>query len=276
MRAFWTLRELGVRNYELYYMDKQFRKTIIAGNWKMNLLASDVNAYADELLALVPDSHGWCEAVACVSYGSLAAAVAAFANSHVAVGAQNMSQHESGAFTGEVSGLQLKDLLVKYVILGHSERREVFGETDDTINKKVHATLQYALSPIVCVGDSLAQRETGVTDDLVSYQVKSALYGISGEGFKNITIAYEPIWAIGTGVTATPEDAQKVCAQIRSTLESLYGAEAARATSVLYGGSMNDKNAFELLAQKDIDGGLIGGASLKADTFAAIINAANQ
>ncbi|MCL2044801.1 MAG: triose-phosphate isomerase [Oscillospiraceae bacterium] len=257
-------------------MDKQYRKTIIAGNWKMNLLASGVKDYADDLLTMIPNSSSWCEAVVCVPFVIIPAALSAFGNSHVSVGAQNMSQHESGAFTGEVSALQLNDLGAKYVILGHSERREVFGETDDIINKKVQTALQQGLSPIVCVGESLLQREIGITDELVSYQVKSALYEIDAKDFEKVTIAYEPIWAIGTGMTATPEDAQKTCAVIRNVVGSLYGADMARATSILYGGSMNDKNANELLAQVDIDGGLIGGASLKADTFAAIIDAAKQ
>ena len=161
-----------------------------------------------------------------------------------------------------------------YVIIGHSERREYYGETDCSVNEKVRAALANSLRPIVCVGESLAQRETGITFDLVSLQVKSALYGISKEDFSNIVIAYEPIWAIGTGKTATPEDAQAVCKAIRDVIEGLYGMEAARATPILYGGSMNDKNAADLLAQLDIDGGLIGGASLKPASFAVIINAA--
>jgi len=257
-------------------MNREFRSTIIAGNWKMNLLASDVKAYADELRSLVPDFSGWCEAVACVPFTSLAAAVKAFGNTHVFVGAQNMSQHESGAYTGEVSGAQLKDLGVEYVIIGHSERRGLYYETNDTVNKKAHAALGIQLKPIICVGESLDEREIGVTNDLVAMQVKSALYGVQKESICDIVIAYEPIWAIGTGRTATPEDAQDVCREIRSVIGSLFGDHAARAMPILYGGSMNEKNAYDLLAQPDIDGGLIGGASLKPDTFATIIKAANQ
>ena len=257
-------------------MNREFRKTVIAGNWKMNLLASDVKAYAEELKTLVPGFEEWCSAVACVPFTSLSTALLAFENSGVGVGAQNMSQHDSGAFTGEVSGAQLKDLGVEYVIIGHSERRELYGETDDTVNKKVHAAIGQSLRPIVCVGESLAQRETGVTKDLVALQVKSALHGVTEDSFRGIIIAYEPVWAIGTGRTATPEDAQAVCAEIRTVIRDLYGESPAKSVSILYGGSMNDTNAFELLAQEDIDGGLIGGASLKPDSFATIIKAANQ
>ena len=257
-------------------MDKDNRRTIIAGNWKMNLLASDVESYAKELKTLAPEFRNWCDAVVCVPFPSLGAAVGAFANSGVSVGAQNMSQHGSGAFTGEVSGIQLKDIGVEYVIVGHSERREMFYESDEIVNKKAIAALEQSLCPIVCVGESLLQREAQVTMDLISYQIKSALYCISEEMLRNVVIAYEPIWAIGTGVTATPEDAQTVCSGIRGVLRDLYSDAAAKSTTILYGGSMNDANAQDLLAQIDIDGGLIGGASLKPDTFATIIKAANQ
>jgi len=257
-------------------MNRDFRRTIIAGNWKMNLLASDVQGYADGLLALVPGFSEWCGAVACVPFTSLTAAIKAFDKSPVGVGAQNMSQYESGAYTGEVSGAQLKDLGVKYVIIGHSERRGLYFETNDIVNKKVHAALEKSLQPIVCVGESLDEREIGVTNDLVAMQIKMALHGLNEESIRKVVIAYEPIWAIGTGRTATPEDAQEVCCHIRSTIQALYGEKVSRGMSILYGGSMNEKNAFDLLAQPDIDGGLIGGASLKPDTFAAIINAANQ
>ena len=257
-------------------MDKNLRKTIIAGNWKMNLLASDVKAYAAELVPLVPGFQAWCDTVVCAPFTSLCSALREFEGKHVSVGAQNMSQHESGAFTGEVSVAQLKDLGVEYVIIGHSERRELYGETDDSVNKKVIAAINGSLCPIICVGESLGQREIGVTNDLVALQVKAALFGVSAAMLAKVVIAYEPIWAIGTGKTATPEDAQDVCREIRDVISALYDAKAGAAMSILYGGSMNDKNAFDLLAQKDIDGGLIGGASLKPDSFATIINAANQ
>ena len=242
----------------------------------MNLLASEVKSYADELRSLVPDFHKWCDVVVCAPFTSIPAALRSFRGSRVGVGAQNVSEFDSGAYTGEVSCLQLKDLGVKYVIIGHSERRGYFDETDDTVNKKVHAALSNSLCPIICVGESLAEREIGVTNNLVAVQVKTALYGVIAENIRNVTIAYEPIWAIGTGRNATPEDAQSVCLEIRSIIRSLYNARVARSVSILYGGSMNDKNARDLLAQPDIDGGLIGGASLKPGSFASIINDANQ
>jgi len=257
-------------------MDRQYRKTVIAGNWKMNMLASGVTAYAGELLPLVPGFAGWCDSVVCAPFALLPAALEAFRGTGVGIGAQNMSEHASGAYTGEVSSAQLADLGVGYVIIGHSERREYYGETDSSVNRKTIAALGSPLTPIVCVGESLAQREIGITFDLVALQVKAALFGISEEQLRRVIIAYEPIWAIGTGKTATPEDAQDVCHAIRGVVASLYGEGAAKATTIQYGGSMNEKNAHDLLAQPDIDGGLIGGASLKPESFAAIINAANQ
>ena len=257
-------------------MNRQYRRTIIAGNWKMNMLASGVKAYSDELLPQVAGFRKWCDVVVCAPFVLLPAALDTFKGTNVDVGAQNMSEHGSGAYTGEVSVPQLADLGVGYVIIGHSERREYYGETDESVNKKALAALDSPLQPIVCVGESLGQRETGVTFDLVSMQVKAALYGVTAEQLRRVTIAYEPIWAIGTGKTATPEDAQEVCRAIRAVVASLYGEEAARGLTIQYGGSMNEKNAHDLLAQPDIDGGLIGGASLKPASFAAIINAANQ
>jgi len=253
-------------------MNKDLRKTIIAGNWKMNKLASEVKGFADELTPLVPGFKNWCETVINVPYTSLCSALKAFDGTGVSVGAQNMSEHESGAYTGEVSGAQLKDIGTEYVIIGHSERREYYGETDCSVNAKVHAALKSSLIPIVCVGETLEQRETGITYDLMSLQIKAALYGL--DNLQNVVIAYEPVWAIGTGKTATPEDAQAVCKAIRDVIAGLYCPDAAQATPILYGGSMNDKNAADLLAQPDIDGGLIGGASLKPDSLAVIINAA--
>ena len=257
-------------------MNRENRHTVIAGNWKMNLLASDVSAYADELLTLVPDFSKWCDVVVCAPFTSLPAALMAFETSQVGIGAQNMSQHDFGAYTGEVSGAQLIDLGVKYVIIGHSERRGLFGETNESVNEKVHTAIMNALHPIICVGESLNEREIGITNDLIAAQVKTALHGVKEENLNSIIIAYEPIWAIGTGRNATPDDAQDVCREIRSIIRLLYSARAAEAMSILYGGSMNEKNAYGLLAQPDIDGGLIGGASLKPDTFAAIIDASNQ
>jgi len=257
-------------------MNKQFRRAIIAGNWKMNMLASEVKAYATGLNFLCAGSQSWCDTVICAPFTALTSAVQNFSEKNVYVGAQNMSQYTSGAYTGEVSGGQLKDIGVEYVIIGHSERRELYGETDESVNAKTIAALDVSLCPIICVGESLQQRESGVTFDVVAKQVKAALRGVSENAVGKIVIAYEPIWAIGTGKTASPQDAQDVCCEIRNVLGSLYSPEIARAVSILYGGSMNDKNAHELLAQEDIDGGLVGGASLKPESFATIINAANQ
>ena len=257
-------------------MNRDFRRTVIAGNWKMNMLPSGVSAYADALLSMIPGFLSWCDTVVCVPFVMLSEVRRAFMSSGVGAGAQNVSRYGSGAYTGEVSAAQLDDIGVEYVIIGHSERRELYGETDESVNAKVLAAADVSLRPIICVGESLRQRETGVTCDFVSMQVKAALFGLSAERLQRVIIAYEPIWAIGTGMTATPGDAQDVCRHIRSVIGSLYGEPAAQAVPVLYGGSMNDKNAYELLAQPDIDGGLIGGASLKPEAFAAIVNAANQ
>ena len=256
-------------------MNRRYRKTIIAGNWKMNKTASETKQFADELKTILPRAK-WCDVLVCVPSVNIPAALRAFKDMRVTVGAENLFYEKNGAYTGEVSADMLKDLGVKYVIIGHSERRQYFGETDITVNKKVHAALEAGLHPIVCVGESLEQRELGVTMDLISLQVKSALAGVSAEKLRKCVIAYEPVWAIGTGRTATPEQAGEVCTFIRATIRHMYGARIARSITIQYGGSMNPGNAAELLAQPDIDGGLIGGAALKPDQFVAIINAANQ
>ena len=256
-------------------MNRRYRKTIIAGNWKMNKTLSETRAFAEELKPLIGKPK-WCEVVLCVPSVNLQAAVRLFKESRVAIGAETCHYESHGAFTGEVSAEMLKEIGVKYVIIGHSERRQYYNETDFTVNKKVHAALEAGLYPIVCVGESLEQRELGVTMDLISYQVKAALSGVPADKMRHVVIAYEPIWAIGTGKTATPEQAEEVCEHIRTVIRKLYGAKIARAISILYGGSMNEKNAFELLAQPDIDGGLIGGASLVPEKFVQIIEAANQ
>ena len=258
-------------------MNRELRKTIIAGNWKMNMLASEVKGFADELLPLIPGFKAWCDVVVCTPFVLIPQALDVFSETGVGVGAQNMSQHESGAYTGEVSGAQLADIKTQYVIIGHSERRQYYGETDVSVNEKTLAALKTPMTSIVCVGETLEQREEGITNALVTRQVEVALSGIpGGKELDKIVIAYEPVWAIGTGKTATPEDAQDVCRVIRDVLTSLYCEKTADAVSILYGGSMNDKNALELLAQPDIDGGLIGGASLKPASFSVIVNAANQ
>ena len=256
-------------------MNRRYRKTIIAGNWKMNKTASETKKFAEDLKLILPRAK-WCEVVVCVPFVNIPAALKAFKDMRVAVGAENLYFEPSGAYTGEVSADMLKDLGVKYVIIGHSERRQYFGETDVTVNKKVHAVLNAGMSPIICVGESLEQRETGITGEWIALQVKSALFGVPADKLRRCIIAYEPIWAIGTGKTATAEQAGEVCTHIRTIIRKQYGARVARAVTIQYGGSMNAKNAHELLAQPDIDGGLIGGAALKPDDFMAIINAANQ
>ena len=256
-------------------MNRRYRKTIIAGNWKMNKTASETKKFAEELKAILPKAK-WCDVVVCVPAVNIPAAMKAFKDVRVSVGAQNVFYEKSGAYTGEVSADMLKDLGVKYVIIGHSERRQYFGETDFTVNKKVLAALEAGLHPIICVGESLEQRELGITMELIALQVKSALAGVPAEKVRKCVIAYEPIWAIGTGKTATADQAEEVCAQIRKVVGELYGEAVAEATTVQYGGSMNAKNCEELLSKKDVDGGLIGGASLKAPDFAVIVNAASK
>ena len=256
-------------------MNRKYRKTIIAGNWKMNKVPSEVKPFAEELKVLNPRAK-WCETVVCVPFVQIPAAVKAFKDSRVAVGAENLNENEKGAYTGEISAAMLVDLGVKYVIIGHSERRQYYGETDVSVNKKVHAALGAGLNPIICVGESLEQRELGITIELITLQVKTALANVPAEKMRKVVIAYEPIWAIGTGKTATAEQANEVCSAIRGVIRSIYGARIARAVTIQYGGSMNEKNAAELLAQPDIDGGLIGGAALIPEKFSAIIDAANQ
>ncbi len=256
-------------------MNRRYRKTIIAGNWKMNMTATETRKFAEELRAIAPRAK-WCDVVICVPACNLTTAIKAFKDMRISVGAENVYYEKSGAYTGEISADMLKDLGVKYVIIGHSERRQLFGETDFTVNKKVMAALEAGLRPIICVGESLEQRELGVTMDLISLQLKSALAGVPAEKVRKCVIAYEPIWAIGTGKTATAEQAAEVCTFIRSTVRHLYGARIARSLTIQYGGSMKASNAAELLGQSDIDGGLIGGAALKPAEFVEIINAANQ
>lgn len=256
-------------------MNRRYRKTIIAGNWKMNKTPSETKAFAEQFKAILPKTK-WCDIVVCAPTVDLSAAVRAFKDSRIAVGAENVYFEKSGAYTGEISADMLADLGVRYVIVGHSERRALFGETDEIVNKKVLAALEAGLNPIICVGESLEQRELGVTMELIAYQVKAALAGVPADKMRHVVIAYEPLWAIGTGKTATAQQAAEVCTFIRSTIRHLYGARIARSVTVQYGGSMKPANAAELLAQPDIDGGLIGGAALDAGQFVDIINAANQ
>ena len=256
-------------------MNRKYRKVIIAGNWKMNKLATDAKPFVEELRAAMPKDKT-CETVLCVPFPIIPAMARAMRDSRIAYGAQDVSEHASGAYTGEVSAAMLANLKVKYCIVGHSERRQYHGETDSAVNVKAKALLDEGITPIICVGESLEQREKELTTEFVAYQVKAALAGMDAKTAKRCVIAYEPIWAIGTGRTATAEQAAEVCTAIRAIIRNLYGARVARSVTIQYGGSMNPKNAAELLAQPDVDGGLIGGASLKPDQFVDIINAANQ
>ena len=250
------------------------RKAIIAGNWKMNKTPAEAAALVNDLKPLVKDAN--CDVVVCVPAVDIAAVKAAAEGSNIHVGAENVHWAASGAYTGELSAEMLVAAGVEYVIIGHSERRQYFAETNETVNKRTKAALAGGLKPIICVGESLDQREQGVTEELVRMQVKIALNGVTADELKNVVIAYEPIWAIGTGKTATADQAEEVCAAIRKVVGELYGEDAAKALTVQYGGSMNPKNAEELLSKPDVDGGLIGGASLKADQFAVIVDAATK
>ncbi|HIR85799.1 MAG TPA: triose-phosphate isomerase [Candidatus Limivicinus faecipullorum] len=256
-------------------MNRKYRKTVIAGNWKMNMLASEIKPFMEELKANLPKART-CETVLCVPGVMVPAMVKAGKDCKVAAGGEDVSSFEKGAYTGEVSASQLADVGAKYCIVGHSERRQYHGEDDMLINAKAKALLDKGIMPIICVGESLEQREMDLTMEYVAYQVKAALSGIDASQLRRCIIAYEPIWAIGTGKTATAEQAQEVCEGIRAVIRGIYGARPARAVSILYGGSMNAKNAQELLAQPDIDGGLIGGASLKPVDFATIVKATDQ
>lgn len=247
-------------------------KYIIAGNWKMNKLPSETYDFVKEVAEATKGAS--CEVVCCTPFVCLAEAIRAAKDTHVKIGAENLHFENSGAYTGEVSADMLLDLGVDYVIIGHSERRQYFAETDETVNKKTQKALEKGLLPIVCVGESLEQREAGVTMSLISDQVKAAFAGISAQDAAKVVVAYEPIWAIGTGKTATSDQAEEVCAAIREVLTGLYDAQTAAAITIQYGGSMNAGNAAELLAKTNIDGGLIGGASLKAPDFATIVAAA--
>ncbi len=255
-------------------MNKKLRKAVIAGNWKMNKTPAEAKELIEGIKPLVKDAD--CGVVVCVPYIDLAAALEATKGTNIGVGAENCHWEKSGAFTGEISADMLSAIGVQYVIIGHSERRTYFGETDITVNKRVRAALDNGLTVILCVGEYLEQREQGITAELVAMQTKIALGGVSEEELKKIILAYEPVWAIGTGKTATSAQANEVCAVIRSTIKELYSAAAADAMTVQYGGSMNAKNANELLDQPDVDGGLIGGASLKPADFAEIVKAANR
>ncbi|MDR3263786.1 MAG: triose-phosphate isomerase [Clostridiales bacterium] len=245
------------------------RLPIIAGNWKMNNTIKETKELLTALIPLVKDAKA--EVAVCVPYTSIATARKLIRGTNIKLGAENVHWADKGAFTGEISADMLKELKVEYVIVGHSERRQFFGETDETVNKRAQAALSRKLKPIICVGELLSERENGKTDEVVIRQTKGAFAGITKGNLKNIVIAYEPVWAIGTGKTATAEDADKTIAVIRKTIGGLYGKVAAEAIRIQYGGSMNAKNVTELMAKPNIDGGLIGGASLKAEDFSKVV-----
>lgn len=255
-------------------MNKNLRKAVIAGNWKMNKTPAESAQLINELKPVVKDAG--CDVVICVPFVDLQTALDETKGTNIKVGAQNCHWEKSGAFTGEVSADMLKSIGVEYVVIGHSERRTYFGDTNITVQKRTRAALDAGLNVILCVGEYLEQREQGITFETVSTQTKIALAGVSEEELSRIIIAYEPVWAIGTGKTATSEQANEVNAFIRHVVSTLYNQTAADKLVVQYGGSMNAKNADELLAQEDVDGGLIGGASLKSADFAEIVKAASK
>ena len=255
-------------------MNKAKRPVVIAGNWKMNKTPAEAKALIEELKPMVAGKNG-CDIVICVPYVDISVAVEATKGTNIKVGAENVHFAESGAYTGEISAKMLTECGVEYVIIGHSERRQYFGETDETVNLRTKAALAAGLKVILCLGEVKDERLAGITNEVVSMQTKLDLAGISKDELKNVIIAYEPVWAIGTGLTATPEQADETCGVIRATVAELYGKDAAESLTIQYGGSMNDGNAKELLAKVNVDGGLIGGASLKTDKFTTIVKAAN-
>ena len=246
------------------------RRKVIAGNWKMNMLPNEAINFIQELTPLVKDTKN--DVVLCVPYIDLFYSLLHVQGTNIKIGAQNMHWEEKGAYTGEVSASMLKSIGVEYVIIGHSERRQYFAETDETVNKKIKSALAHGLKPIVCVGETLEQREAGETEKIVTNQIAKAFEGIASEDLEKIIVAYEPIWAIGTGKTASKEDANEACKKIRDEISKIYGQNVAERVIIQYGGSMKPENAKELLEMSDIDGGLIGGASLKSETFEKIVN----
>ena len=255
-------------------MKKELRTAVIAGNWKMNNTPAQTTALINEMKPLVAGAD--CEVVLCVPFVDIAAAVEAAKGSNIKIGAENVHFKASGAYTGEISADMLVAAGVEYVVIGHSERRQYFGETDQTVNLRSLAALNAGLKAIICVGETLEQRELGYTETLLKYQTKMALTNVTKEQLKNVIIAYEPVWAIGTGVVATAEQADEGNGFVRAAIAEAYGADVAETVTVQYGGSMNAKNAAELVAQVNVDGGLIGGASLKAADFSVIVKAASE
>ena len=246
------------------------RRKVIAGNWKMNMLPNEAIDYIQAFEPLVKDAKA--EVILCVPYTDLFYCLMNVQGTNIKIGAQNMHFAENGAYTGEVSGKMLKSIGVEYVIIGHSERRQYFNETDESVNKKIKAAFENELKPIVCVGETLEEREAGKTVDIITNQTRLALEGLTNEQVKNTIIAYEPIWAIGTGKTATSEDANNSIISIREEIKRIYGEDVSEAVIIQYGGSVKSSNAKELFSTSDIDGGLVGGASLKPDEFSKIVN----
>ena len=246
------------------------RKKIIAGNWKMNMLPNEAIQFIEGLEKLVKDTED--EVVLCVPYTDLFYALMSAQGTNIKIGAQNMHWEEKGAYTGEISAEMLKSINVEYVIIGHSERRQYFSETDETVNKKIKKALQVGLKPILCVGETLEQREAGIVEQIITTQTEKALEGLTKEQVEKVVIAYEPIWAIGTGKTATKEDANDAIKMIRGKIAEIYGQNVAEGVIIQYGGSVKAANAKELFEMSDIDGGLVGGASLKLDEFEKIVN----
>ena len=246
------------------------RKKVIAGNWKMNMLPDEAIKFIEELTPLVKETEN--EVILCVPYTDLFYSLLTAQNTNIKIGAQNMHFEEKGAYTGEISAKMLKSINVEYVIIGHSERRQYFGETDETVNKKLKAALNNDLKPIVCVGETLEQREANKAEEIITNQTKLALEGLTNEQVEKTIIAYEPIWAIGTGKTATKEDANEAIKAIRNKIKEIYGQKVASSVIIQYGGSVKSSNAKELFEMSDIDGGLVGGASLKPDEFSKIVN----
>ncbi len=255
-------------------MNKAKRKAVIAGNWKMNNTPTQAAALIESLKPLVQGAD--CEVIVIVPYVDLMVAMACTKDTNIKVGAQNMHFEPKGAFTGEISAAMLKEMGVEYVVIGHSERRQYFNETNETVNKKVIAALEAGITPIICVGETLRQREDNITSETVSIQTKIAFKGLSAEQALKTIVAYEPVWAIGTGKTATAQQADEVNGIIRKVLKDMYDEATGESITIQYGGSMNAKNCEELLAQYNVDGGLIGGASLKAEDFSVIVNAASK
>ncbi len=246
------------------------RRKVIAGNWKMNKLPNEAIQFIEELIPLVKDTEN--EVILCVPYTDLFYSLLTAQNTNIKIGAQNMHFEEKGAYTGEVSPNMLKSIGVQYVIIGHSERRQYFNETDESVNKKVKAALANGLKPIVCVGETLEQREAGKAEEIITTQTALALEGLTNEQIKDIIIAYEPIWAIGTGKTATNEDANCSIKAIRNKICQIYGQNVSESIIIQYGGSVKSTNCQELFTMSDIDGGLVGGASLDAEEFSKIVN----